>query len=514
MSVNAHVQKNSLNKDGFTEYFILIVYKGSEWGIRKRYSDFVKFDEYLQQSGYIVHYKLPEKVFWSRLDPTLISKRMTELQNYLSSLLQNTLSTDNNLIREFLEVDEHILAQAIMQKKSQPEKETVYADRLGQIVKDARKSMLCIETIFRGNTNRHNVMSRTRQYSFLQGNTQTGSGATPPASPLQTGNRTSSFAGSRSASSERRIGLTSAFGNTISPVNANQSPQATPRGSFSQQGGSFSHSDKSTAHAGNRESRDSRLSSLNQAASRFLLGSYSGQTALDAALAVEDAHRKDAFLAHVARIWDATHSAGALPNEHATKVSRTREELKRVPIRQRLPMSYTPEHENEFVRSIPPTALSGINETEAEGDMFVDDINSFLLDVMSEPVLNITTARGLALHEESDIQCDAFRGLGPGLRTVLGTKWGSCCVVFDWFDLETPAATPIEGSSKSDVKKGPTLVATRLRSKSDIPKHGAAEEEEAGGGAGEAGPGLQAMRRINSDAQKLPKLKKTSSLEQ
>ena len=142
MSVSANVQKNSLNKDGYTEYFLLILYKGSEWGIRKRYSDFVKFDRYLQESGYEIAYKLPEKNFWSRFDDTLISKRMVELQAYLNSLLQNTLSTDNNLIREFLEVDENILAMAIEQSKREPHKETTYDERLEDIVKSARRMML------------------------------------------------------------------------------------------------------------------------------------------------------------------------------------------------------------------------------------------------------------------------------------------------------------------------------------------------------------------------------------
>ena len=55
--------------------------------------------------------KLQGKHFWNRYDPTLISRRVGELQSYLNGILISTI-TDNNLVREFLEVDEHMLAEA------------------------------------------------------------------------------------------------------------------------------------------------------------------------------------------------------------------------------------------------------------------------------------------------------------------------------------------------------------------------------------------------------------------
>jgi len=86
MSVSAHLQKHNKNDSGFTEYFIVVLYKGNQWGIRKRYSDFVAFDEYLVNSGYVVEYKLPQKNFWSRFDNNLIEQRMLELQQYVCFL--------------------------------------------------------------------------------------------------------------------------------------------------------------------------------------------------------------------------------------------------------------------------------------------------------------------------------------------------------------------------------------------------------------------------------------------
>ena len=50
--MSATVQNYSQNNAGYTEYFIVVFYKGYEWGIRKRYSDFVRFNEYVLSKGY------------------------------------------------------------------------------------------------------------------------------------------------------------------------------------------------------------------------------------------------------------------------------------------------------------------------------------------------------------------------------------------------------------------------------------------------------------------------------
>jgi len=49
------------------------------------------------------------------------------------------MSTDNNLIREFLEVDENMLSKALEQAKACPDTETSYDQRLDEIVKDTRR---------------------------------------------------------------------------------------------------------------------------------------------------------------------------------------------------------------------------------------------------------------------------------------------------------------------------------------------------------------------------------------
>ncbi len=496
MSVSAHVQKNSLNKDGFTEYFIVILYKGSEWAIRKRYSDFVQFDLYLQQSGYDVQYKLPEKNFWSRLDPTLISKRMTELQNYLASLFQNTLCTDNSLIREFLEVDEHVLALAIKQKRLKPNKETTYEDRLDLIVKDARKTMLCVETISRTNANRPKLISRTRHFSLMPAPSAP-SGSTPPASPLHRG---SSFAGSRSTSFERK---------TVSNGGGHH-PQSgsSPHGSFSGQ------SERSfvSVHLASRESRDSRLSSLNQAASRFLLGSSSGQSTLDAAFALEDLQRKEAFAAHVSKTWASFTSAEKKQCREARAASQKPEKEKDKPCV--LPVPYTQEHANEYFRQsggrVSPRLALAESESDVEGGMFRDDSNSFVLDILSSPVLSILTAHGLALHEELDVQADAFLSLRRARSPRHAPQWESCCVFCEWCAKETHAKCEVieksdGGSADRSLPIGAGAGAgaglVRGRSKSEGLKalheyeHGSAEQPR--NGVLNAPPQL---RRINSEA--------------
>ena len=97
MSVSATVQHYSKNEHGYTEYFIVVFYKGYEWGLRKRYSDFVRFNEYVLSKGYKLTCKLQGKYFWNRYDPTLITRRVGELQGYLNGLLMSTI-TDNNLV--------------------------------------------------------------------------------------------------------------------------------------------------------------------------------------------------------------------------------------------------------------------------------------------------------------------------------------------------------------------------------------------------------------------------------
>ena len=140
MSATAHIQKFSKNSDGHTEYFIKVVFNGKQWAIRKRYSEFIAFDEYLQRSGYKVNYTLPEKTWWKRFDPQVLVQRQKELQQYLNVLLGNTISTENSLVREFLEVDQNRLALA----KRQTFREFKYSENLDSIVAYFPKMMIDI----------------------------------------------------------------------------------------------------------------------------------------------------------------------------------------------------------------------------------------------------------------------------------------------------------------------------------------------------------------------------------
>jgi len=248
MAVSAHVQKFELNKDGFTEFFIVILYQGREWGVRKRYSEFVKFDAYLQSSGFRVAYTLPEKSWWNRFDPGLLSKRLQELQNYLDVLLKATMSTDNSLIREFLEVDENTLKQDLAKKQSF--REISYADRVQAVVKTTRRTMIAMSAT-RG-TNMHAASQRVRQtssqffYSSSNSSSYNGSssGGISSSSSIGGGGGISNgstvgglgdFAklGSRSRSSSRE-------GQNFAMQYTHQQHQRSPGGSFS--GSPFSKS--------------------------------------------------------------------------------------------------------------------------------------------------------------------------------------------------------------------------------------------------------------------------------
>jgi len=51
MSISADIQKFDYNdKDGNVYYFIKVFYNGREWAIRKRFSEFVQFNDALRNS--------------------------------------------------------------------------------------------------------------------------------------------------------------------------------------------------------------------------------------------------------------------------------------------------------------------------------------------------------------------------------------------------------------------------------------------------------------------------------
>jgi hypothetical protein len=108
MAASAHIQRFSVNDEGHTEYFINVIYLGSQWALRKRFNDFVKIDQVLKSCGINIPVDLPVKTWWNKFDKNVLTQRQKELQLYINSVLR-TIELDNSLVKEFLEVDENML---------------------------------------------------------------------------------------------------------------------------------------------------------------------------------------------------------------------------------------------------------------------------------------------------------------------------------------------------------------------------------------------------------------------
>ena len=108
MAASAHIQRFSTNSEGRTEYFINVIYLGSQWAIRKCFSDFSHFNSVLKSRELTIPVDLPEKSWWNKFNPDFLNQRKKTLQAYLNTLLQN-VELDNSLLKEFLEVDENML---------------------------------------------------------------------------------------------------------------------------------------------------------------------------------------------------------------------------------------------------------------------------------------------------------------------------------------------------------------------------------------------------------------------
>eukprot|EP01036_Dinobryon_divergens_P030117 gene30117-39312_t len=112
MSVSAEIQKFEIGRSGRVEYFIKVVFHGRVWAIRKRFSDFVILDRALRRQIQTNSHNipvLPPKEWlgiqsWKKNNSKLV-KRQRELQKYLHVLLNDVISNDNSLVKEFLEVD-------------------------------------------------------------------------------------------------------------------------------------------------------------------------------------------------------------------------------------------------------------------------------------------------------------------------------------------------------------------------------------------------------------------------
>ena len=108
MAASAHIQRFSTNDEGHTEYFINVIYLGSQWALRKRFRDFVKIDKVLKSNGIDIPVTLPVKTWWNKFNKEILTQRQKSLQSYVNSMLR-TVELDNSLIKEFLEVDENML---------------------------------------------------------------------------------------------------------------------------------------------------------------------------------------------------------------------------------------------------------------------------------------------------------------------------------------------------------------------------------------------------------------------
>ena len=111
---SAEIQRVTENSHGKIEYFIKVCYQGKEWSIRKRYSDFARFDHFFRKRFECsIELQLPPKKWWTlKTKPSTLAKRQKGLQKYLDDVLTNSVANEVSLIREFLEVDENLLAVA------------------------------------------------------------------------------------------------------------------------------------------------------------------------------------------------------------------------------------------------------------------------------------------------------------------------------------------------------------------------------------------------------------------
>ena len=210
MSASAHVQKYSLCPEGHTEFFLKIFHLGREWGIKKRYRDFLLFDEYLKKSGIYVDFNLPPKVWWNRFDTTLLLQRQKALQSYMDELLKHIIISENSLVKEFLEVDA-IYANQLRKGKSF--RELDHTDRLKMIVKVFNSRILSryksiqvfnasdgSNSEFGGGTSFSRLASKNRKLSFTSGEARSinsVSGASTDSAHIL-GNRNYSFSTSSS----------------------------------------------------------------------------------------------------------------------------------------------------------------------------------------------------------------------------------------------------------------------------------------------------------------------------
>ncbi|KAL1514230.1 hypothetical protein ABEB36_003518 [Hypothenemus hampei] len=101
--VTCHIE-NWQNVNGHTE-FVIRVHRGpfscQTWKIHKRYNDFLKLHQRLQESQ--IPLELPPKKLIGNLDPRFISERQEGLQKYLDSILMNPILVSSLPARSFID---------------------------------------------------------------------------------------------------------------------------------------------------------------------------------------------------------------------------------------------------------------------------------------------------------------------------------------------------------------------------------------------------------------------------
>lgn len=138
----AHIQ-NCFEQGKHYEYLILVIFKGQQWAVRKRFSDFDRFDAALRSNGFFIKSHLPPKrsytfPFIHPKEPPI--QRQLDLQIYLNDMLSTLNVAEISLVREFLEVDGNMLAVALNHSKVEMKR----SDRLRDVVQQFR---ICIMPI-------------------------------------------------------------------------------------------------------------------------------------------------------------------------------------------------------------------------------------------------------------------------------------------------------------------------------------------------------------------------------
>ena len=93
----ADIQRFTKTADGHVEYFIKVLHKGREWAVRKRYKDFLKLEKLLlKHCGIRINTQIPPKAWWDRFNMDLLAWRKSELQKYLTKLLNSASDIAGN----------------------------------------------------------------------------------------------------------------------------------------------------------------------------------------------------------------------------------------------------------------------------------------------------------------------------------------------------------------------------------------------------------------------------------